>query len=148
MHFRVTLKIIGMLLMAFSASMLPSLVIALSLPSDGSAWTFGISFCITFIAGFLLWLPFSKQNKVLRTRDGFVIVVMFWTILGLFGALPFYFSTPLSTLNTNWSYVDSLFESISGLTTTGATVITQLDSLPKSLLFYRQFLQWLSLIHI
>ncbi|WP_443630747.1 TrkH family potassium uptake protein [Candidatus Njordibacter sp. Uisw_056] len=142
MHFRVTLKIIGMLLMAFSASMLPSLVIALSLPSDGSAWTFGISFCITFIAGFLIWLPFSKQNKVLRTRDGFVIVVMFWTILGLFGALPFYFSTPLSTLNTNWSYVDSLFESISGLTTTGATVITQLDSLPKSLLFYRQFLQW------
>ena len=142
MHFRVTLKIIGMLLMAFSASMLPSLVIALSLPGDGSASTFGISFCITFIAGFLLWLPFSKQNKVLRTRDGFVIVVLFWTILGLFGALPFYFSAPLSTLNTNWSYVDSLFESISGLTTTGATVITQLDSLPKSLLFYRQFLQW------
>ena len=142
MHFRVTLKIIGMLLMAFSASMLPSLLIALSLPGDGTAWTFGISFCITFIAGFLLWLPFSKQNKVLRTRDGFVIVVMFWSILGLFGALPFYFSAPLSTLNPNWSYVDALFESLSGLTTTGATVIAQLDTLPKSLLFYRQFLQW------
>ena len=142
MHFRVTLKIIGMLLMAFSASMLPSLLIALSLPGDGTAWTFGISFCITFIAGFLLWLPFSKQNKLLRTRDGFVIVVMFWSILGLFGALPFYLSAPLSTLNPNWSYVDALFESLSGLTTTGATVIAQLDNLPKSLLFYRQFLQW------
>ena len=142
MHFRVTLKIIGMLLMAFSASMLPSLLIALSLPGDGTAWTFGISFCITFIAGFLLWLPFSKQNKLLRTRDGFVIVVMFWSILGLFGALPFYFFAPLSTLNPNWSYVDALFESLSGLTTTGATVIAQLDNLPKSLLFYRQFLQW------
>ena len=142
MHFRVTLKIIGMLLMAFSASMLPSLLIALSLPGDGTAWTFGISFCITFIAGFLLWLPFSKQNKLLRTRDGFVIVVMFWSILGLFGALPFYFFAPLSTLNPNWSYVDALFESLSGLTTTGATVIAQLDTLPKSLLFYRQFLQW------
>ena len=142
MHFRVTLKIIGMLLMAFSASMLPSLLIALSLPGDGTAWTFGISFCITFIAGFLLWLPFSKQNKVLRTRDGFVIVVMFWSILGLFGALPFYFSAPLSTLNPNWSYVDALFESLSGLTTTGATVIAQLDTLPKSLLFYSQFLHW------
>jgi len=142
MHFRVTLKIIGMLLMAFSASMLPSLLIALSLPGDGTAWTFGISFCITFIAGFLLWLPFSKQNKVLRTRDGFVIVVMFWSILGLFGALPFYFSAPLSTLNPNWSYVDALFESLYGLTTTGATVIAQLDTLPKSLLFYSQFLHW------
>ena len=142
MHFRVTLKIIGMLLMAFSATMLPSLLIALSFHDDGAEWTFGISFFITFVAGFLLWLPFSKNNKVLRTRDGFVIVVMFWSVLGLFGALPFYFSTPLSILNPNWSYVDALFESLSGLTTTGATVITHLDTLPKSLLFYRQFLQW------
>jgi trk system potassium uptake protein TrkH len=142
MHFRVTLKIIGMLLMAFSATMLPSLIIALSFHGDGAEWTFGMSFFITFAAGFLLWLPFSKHNKVLRTRDGFVIVVMFWSVLGLFGALPFYFSTPLSIINPNWSYVDALFESLSGLTTTGATVITQLDVLPKSLLFYRQFLQW------
>ena len=142
MHFRVTLKIIGMLLMAFSASMLPSLVIALSVPGDGAAPTFTLSFVITFVAGFLLWLPFAKHNKILRTRDGFVIVVMFWSVLGLFGALPFYFSTPLSILNPNWSYVDALFESLSGLTTTGATVIVHLDVLPKSLLFYRQFLQW------
>ena len=142
MHFRVTLKIIGMLLMAFSASMLPSLVIALSLHDDGAESAFAISFFITFIAGFLLWLCFAKHNNVLRTRDGFVIVVMFWSILGLFGALPFYFSTPLSIVNPNWSYVDALFESLSGLTTTGATVITHLDVLPKSLLFYRQFLQW------
>ena len=112
MHFRVTLKIIGMLVMAFSASMLPSLVIALSMPGDGAEGTFALSFGITFVAGFLLWLPFSKHNKVLRTRDGFVIVVMFWSILGLFGALPFYFSTPLTLLNPNWSYVDALFESI------------------------------------
>ncbi|MCO4836847.1 MAG: TrkH family potassium uptake protein [Oceanospirillaceae bacterium] len=142
MHFRVTLKIIGMLLMAFSASMLPSLIIALSTSGDGAEWAFGMSFVITLCAGFLLWLPFSKHNKELRTRDGFVIVVMFWSILGLFGALPFHFSAPLSALNPDWKYVDALFESLSGLTTTGATVITQLDDLPKSLLFYRQFLQW------
>ncbi|MBT3437577.1 MAG: potassium transporter [Oceanospirillaceae bacterium] len=141
MHFKVTLKIIGMLLMAFSASMIPSLLISLSL-NDGAHWSFGYAFCITFIAGFLIWLPFSTHTKVLRTRDGFVIVVMFWTILGLFGALPFYFSTPLSALDPSWSYVDSLFESLSGLTTTGATVIVHLDDLPTSLLFYRQFLQW------
>lgn len=142
MHFRVTLKIIGMLLMAFSTSMLPSLLIALSVPGDGAQWAFGVSFVITFVAGFLLWLPFAKQNRTLRTRDGFVVVVMFWSILGLFGALPFYLSDPLAALDPHWSYVDSLFESLSGLTTTGATVITALDDLPKSLLFYRQFLQW------
>jgi len=141
MHFRVTLKIIGMLLMAFSGSMLPSLIISLFI-SDGAQWSFALSFFITFSAGMALWLPFSKHNKVLRTRDGFVIVVMFWSVLGLFGALPFYFSMPLSILDPHWSYVDALFESLSGLTTTGATVITHLDELPKSLLFYRQFLQW------
>ena len=54
MHFRVTLKIIGMLLMAFSTSMLPSLIIALSLPDDSSESTFALSFCITFVAGFLV----------------------------------------------------------------------------------------------
>ena len=122
--------------------MLPSLIIALSLSDDSSESTFALSFCITFVAGFLVWLPFSKHNNVLRTRDGFVIVVMFWSILGLFGALPFYFSSPLSALNPNWSYVDALFDSLFGLTTTGATVITQLDPLPNSLLFYLPFLHW------
>ena len=74
----------------------------------------------------------------MRLRDGFLVVALFWTVLGTFGALPLYFAdVPVM------SFTDAVFESMSGLTTTGATVITGIDSLPKSILYYRQQLQWL-----
>ena len=80
----------------------------------------------------------SDKNGDLRTKDGFIITIFFWTVLGFFGSIPFY----LANLE-GVSYIDSLFESISGLTTTGATVLVGLDEMPRSLLFYRQLLQWL-----
>ena len=80
----------------------------------------------------------TKENSDLRTKDGFIITVFFWTVLALFGSIPIF----LASID-NISYVDALFESISGLTTTGATVLIGLDELPRSLLFYRQLLQWL-----
>jgi len=138
MHLRVTQKIIGILLMVFSLAMLPPLLVSL-LYSDGAHMAFIEAFAITLGAGLIIWLPVARYQKVLRTRDGFVIVVMFWTILGIFGALPLYLN---SAMQVNWHFVDALFESLSGLTTTGATVITSIDSLPESILFYRQLLQW------
>ena len=74
----------------------------------------------------------------LRLREGFLIVVLFWVVLGLSGALPFFLSE-----NVDISFTNAVFESVSGLTTTGATVIIGLDSLPRSIAFYRQELQWL-----
>ena len=75
----------------------------------------------------------------LSQKDGFVIIVMFWIVLSIAGSVPFYMS--------GMSMIDSFFESMSGITTTGASVISNIDVLPESLLFYRQLLQ-LSLIHI
>ena len=124
--------------MIFSISMLPPLLVGLYYIDEGAYESFGKAFIATIITGFLLWLPYRKQRGDLRLRDGFIIVVLFWTVLGAFGALPFYFSEAVSL-----SIVDSIFESLSGLTTTGATVLTGLDHLPHSLLFYRQQLQWL-----
>jgi trk system potassium uptake protein TrkH len=74
----------------------------------------------------------------LRLRDGFLVVAAFWTVLGAFGAAPLYFAGELSL-----SVTDAIFESMSGLTTTGATVMTGLDELPRAILYYRQQLQWL-----
>ena len=65
-------------------------------------------------------------------------MVLFWTVLGLFGAVPLYLAE-----HPGLSFTDAVFESVSGLSTTGATVITGLDFLPESVLFYRQLLQWL-----
>jgi len=117
--------------------MLPSAGIAL-LYGESAPTPFLISFGWTLLAGFLIWIPVRSVKKELRLRDGFVIVVLFWVVLGIAGAIPLYLSAQLGM-----SFTDAAFESLSGLTTTGATVITGIDKLPHSILFYRQQLQWL-----
>ena len=137
MNWTVVLRILGLLLMMFSLTMLPP--IAISLVFDEQSWLpFVRGFALTLLAGFLIWAPVRKFHQDLRLRDGFLVVASFWTVLGTFGAVPLFFAeTPAM------SFTDAIFESMSGLTTTGATVLTGLDSLPKSILYYRQQLQWL-----
>ncbi|HDZ58325.1 MAG TPA: potassium transporter [Pseudomonas xinjiangensis] len=129
-------RILGMLLMLFSTSMLPSAGVGLFY-GEQAREAFLAGFIFTLVVGFLVWLPVRRRRAELRTRDGYLITVLFWLVLGLFGAVPLYL-LELPDL----SVADSVFESFSGLTTTGATVITGLDTLPRALLFYRQQLQW------
>ena len=137
MQRQVIQRILGLLLAAFSITMLVPVVFSFIYEGE-SVLPFIASTLITFAAAVALWYPVRDFRDDLRLREGFLIVVLFWTVLGIFGALPFLFSPALSL-----GLTDSVFESISGLTTTGATVITNLDTLPKSILFYRQSLQWL-----
>lgn len=137
MQFKLTIKILGLLLMVFSMSMLPSVLVSL-IAQDDAHHAFIVGFLITLSAGFMMWLPTRHGAKELRTRDGFLITVMFWLVLGVAGSIPLYLAPEVGL-----SYTDAFFESFSGLTTTGATVITDIDHLPKSFLFYRQQLQWL-----
>jgi len=130
-------QVLGLLLMLFSGTMLPPVVVSLIF-QDGAQTAFLWAFVIILTGGLLIWLPVSRTKKELRLRDGFLVVALFWTVLGLGGALPLVFDEHLEL-----SLTDAAFESISGLTTTGATVITGLDSLPPSILYYRQQLQWL-----
>lgn len=126
-----------MLLMVFSMTMLPPVLVAL-LYGDGALHAFLQAFVWTFIAGFVFWLPVRTRRKELRLRDGFVVVMLFWVVLGLIGALPFMLSDMV-----DMGFADAVFESVSGLTTTGATVIVGIDQLPHAILFYRQQMQWL-----
>jgi trk system potassium uptake protein TrkH len=138
MHSATIVKILGLLLMLFSLlGNLPPLLVSL-IYSDGSAAAFLYSIGILFSTGLMLWLITSSQHKELSNRDGFMVVTLFWAVLGTAGCLPLLFSPA-----TELSLTDAIFESISGLTTTGATVISGLDELPESILFYRQLLQWL-----
>lgn len=123
--------------MIFSITQLPPVIVSL-IYNDGELNVFLITFMVTIITGLVLWLPVYKSRKELRLRDGFIVVVAFWTVLGLFGSLPLILSDQITI-----SITDSIFESISGLTTTGATIITNIEALPKSILYYRQQLQWL-----
>ena len=142
MHISVSLRILGILLMLFSSAMLVPLVMAL-LADDNTVTGFLFALAITFFSGLVMWLPVRNVRHELRIRDGFLVTSLFWTVLGLFGALPFALTESLEL-----GAIDAVFESISGLTTTGATVIVGLDNLPQSILIYRQLLQWLGGIGI
>jgi trk system potassium uptake protein len=142
MNYGVILKVLGILLMLFSTAYLIPLVVSL-FHNDGSSSAFIYSLVITMTLGACLWIPFSREQRELRSRDGFLITVLFWMVLGIIGSLPLILSA-----EPHLSVTDSIFESISGLTTTGATVIGNLDELPVSILFYRQMLQWLGGIGI
>jgi trk/ktr system potassium uptake protein len=128
---------LGLLLMMFSLTMLPPVIVSIIF-ADGAWPTFFEGFGMTFVSGLLIWLPVRRQRKDLRLRDGFLVVASFWIVLGTYGAAPLYLSDTLAL-----TFTDAVFESMSGLTTTGATILTGLDDLPKSILYYRQQLQWL-----
>ena len=137
MHYQTVAKILGVLLGIFSVTHLTPLLVSL-IYNDGNSAPFIISFSVTLATGLILWAPNRKLRKDLRYRDGFLVVVLFWTVLATFGALPFIFSSANSL-----SITDAFFESMSGLTTTGGTILVNLDQLPESTLYYRQQLQWL-----
>jgi len=137
MRFAVVIKILGLLLTVFSLTMLPPAVVSI-LYGDGAAQSFLTAFLLIFLSGLAFWLPVRNVRQELRLRDGFVIVLLFWVSLTLSGAIPFMLAT-----NLQMSLTNSFFESVSGLTTTGATVMTGIDYLPPSIQFYRQLLQWL-----
>lgn len=142
MHFTIISKVLGLLLMLFSLTLLPPILVSLYY-KDQTYSSFITAFAITFVTGLLAWLPVYRVKQDLRTRDGFLVTALFWIVLGTFGALPLYLADA-----TQLSFTDSVFESLSGLTTTGATVITGLDNLPEAILYYRQQLQWLGGIGI
>ncbi|MDD9851436.1 MAG: TrkH family potassium uptake protein [Gammaproteobacteria bacterium] len=137
MHSPAVLRILGVLLIMFSGSQVPPLAVSL-LFADGAHLAFAAAFAVTLGAGLACWLPVRRCKHELRYRDGFLVVVMFWTVLAAFGAVPL-----LLAGRPAMGLTDALFESMSGLTTTGATVLSGIDDLPHSIRYYRQQLQWL-----
>jgi len=131
-------KTLGLLLMVFSFSMIAPFIVAGISDDTYTASSFLASFTFTLIGGLVLWVPSRSVVSEIRLKEGFIIVASFWLILALFGSIPF-LMLPESSL----SLTDAIFESASGLTTTGASVLTNLDSLPTGLLYYRAQLQWL-----
>lgn len=136
-RFALICHLLGLLLILFGLTLLVPLAISL-IDRDGAGPALALGFLITTACGGALWVPSRGARTELRTRDGFVIATLFWVVLGGFGALPLLL-VPEPQLDLS----NALFESVSGLTTTGATVIDALDTLPRSVLYYRQQLQWL-----
>ncbi|WP_337881494.1 TrkH family potassium uptake protein [Rheinheimera sp.] len=136
MQYRSIIRILGLLVAIFSITMIPPALVAYWY-QDGAGVPFLLSFVLSIGIGLLIWYPNRQEKSELKVRDGFLIVVLFWTVLGAVGALPFWLSD-----KPEMNLAAAMFEAFSGLTTTGATVLTGLETLPKAILFYRQQLQW------
>lgn len=137
MRWRYILNIVGILILFFGLTMIFPLLIGIYY-KDQSVFPILKSMGITIISGILLYLCFRRAKaESISQREGIAIVAVSWTAVGLFGALPFYLGGEFST------FVDSFFESVSGFTTTGASVLTDIEAVSKGLLFWRSFIQWL-----
>jgi len=128
------LNLFSVLVLFFSFSYIFPIVVSIIF-NDGALHIFVKTLIAISLIGIIGLAATRNINNELSQKDGFVIIVMFWVVLSIAGSIPFYLS--------GMSIIDSFFESMSGITTTGATVISNIDALPESVLFYRQMLQWM-----
>lgn len=136
MSWRYILSVVGTLVAFLGAAMLLPLGFSLY-HEDGSFYPLALSAAVTLAVGLAAYFMLRQptQNAV-GTREGMAIVTVGWTAVGLFGALPFWFSGACP-------FTDAFFESVSGFTTTGASIFTDIDAIPEGLLLWRSLIQWL-----
>lgn len=132
-----TIVMFGRLLTLFSLTMLPPLFVGLYY-GDGATTPFLYTFLLTLSAGILCWLPYRHARLDLHKRQGFLVVVGYWITASLLSAIPLMLSE-----HPHMNFTDAVFEASSGLTTTGATVLSNLEELPHAILYYRAQLQFL-----
>jgi len=134
-HFKAIGKIMGALLVLIALLMLPG--IGFSIHYDEDPWPVLTSAVIAMIIGATLFLSFSKQDQNIRKREGYLIVAISWIVMAGCGMLPYILSKEIT------GFADALFETMSGLTTTGASILTDIEAMPKGLLFWRSMTQWI-----
>jgi trk system potassium uptake protein TrkH len=140
-NFRIVTRVFSQVLIVEGIFMLISAIVSW-IYKEHAAYSFLYSALITLITGILVFTPLRNEEKVYGTREGYIINTCIWLLFSVFGSLPYLFS--LSAGN----FTDAFFESISGFTTTGATIFTDIESLPHGILFWRSLTQWLGGIAI
>ncbi|MBU1422176.1 MAG: TrkH family potassium uptake protein, partial [Bacteroidetes bacterium] len=136
MDFKAVIAILGLLIIFIGAAMLTAIPFSLYY-SDGAVLSILISSLICLAAGVILWLIFKRYLNDLKTREGFAIVTFGWLTMSLFGSLPFIISGAIP------SVTDAIFETVSGFTTTGASILSNIEAMPAGLLFWRSMTQWI-----
>ena len=130
------IHIFSKVLMLYAFAFLLPLGISLAL-GDGAYLAYDEAILVTFFSGLFLWLVSRRGKKELQTRDGFLLVVVIWTVLPVFSTIPLLVYMP------DLSFTDAYFEAVSGLTATGATVLSGLDGLPASINIWRTLMHWI-----
>ncbi len=127
-------RALGMIIMLFGLTMLAPLILSYAV-DDGAQAVYDESFALTMLCGAFLWYRYRRCKRELSIRDGFLMVVLVWTVLPAFAAIPL-------MLQLGISHTDAYFETVSGLTTTGSTVLSNIDQLPMSINLWRHQLVW------
>lgn len=136
MNRRMVLYMVGNVIKLEAALLILPLITSL-IYKEACAVDFLITIAVALIIGFAVTLIFKPTSKVIFAKEGFVIVALCWIALSVIGALPFYLSGEIP------SYIDALFETVSGFSTTGASILTDVESMSKGLLFWRSFTHWI-----
>jgi len=140
LNFRIIARVISLLLIIEGLFMLVSAVVSFLYHEQATAFIY--SALITIFTGMIVFTPLRNEEKLYGNKEGYLIVIGIWIIFSLFATLPFIFSKAIS------NFGDAFFESMSGFTTTGATILTDIESLPHGIIFWRSITQWLGGIGI
>lgn len=137
MNYKIVSNYLGRILLLESITMLPSLIMAIFADGLMPTVAFAVSIAVCAGVGAILIFCLKPKNRNIFSREGCVIVALSWVAISIFGALPMTISGAIP------SFVDAVFETVSGFTTTGATILTDIESLPMSVLYWRSFTHWL-----
>jgi len=135
-NFRIIARIISLVIIAEGLFLLLTAGVSV-LTDDGAASSFLYSAIITLVLGIITFTPLRHNERISGNREGYILVSSTWILFSLFGTLPFLFSGATD------NFIDAFFETLSGFTTTGATILTDIESLPESVLFWRSLTQWI-----
>ena len=140
-NFRIIARAFSLLLIVEGLFMLLSAGVSF-LYHEHAATSFCYSALIAIVTGVLVFTPLRNEERIFGNKEGYIIVTGIWIIFSIFGTLPFLISGSIT------SFGDAFFESMSGFTTTGATILTNIESMPHGILFWRSLTQWLGGIGI
>ncbi|MGN0448507.1 MAG: TrkH family potassium uptake protein [Acutalibacteraceae bacterium] len=135
MNRRMVIYLVGKIIQLEAALMIPALITSFIYKEKCSVH-FIITIIIALALGFIMAKISRPKNKVIYAKEGFVITALCWLVLSAIGALPFFLSGEIP------SYIDAFFETVSGFTTTGASILTDIESLSRGILFWRSFTHW------
>ncbi len=137
MNIKMVFKTVGRISQIAALLLLIPAVVALIYGESKQFFAFFITAVAAFVIGFIVGLLTKTKNRVIYAKDGFAITALAWIVMALIGALPFVITREIP------SYVDAIFETVSGFTTTGASIITNVETMSRSMLFWRSFTHWI-----
>jgi len=137
LNYRAIIKLSGIIIVLLAGLMIPSLLVSVIYREEEAISSFVYTVLPMFVIGGIIMIAVKADFNHLRIRDGFLIVALCWTLGSALGAIPFIISGYIP------NYINAFFETASGFTTTGSTILTDIEILPKGLLFWRSFTHWI-----